>query len=85
MLHYPQTPLLHLSQFFGQDTHAELSNSRPTAHSVQDVISVLRQSEQDAEQPRHLLSAVKAKPLRHVMQAVALEHFIQFLIQVEQF
>ena len=52
---------------------------------MQDVISVLRQSEQDAEQPRHLLSAVKAKPLRHVVQAVALEHCIQFLIQVEQF
>lgn len=47
-------------------------------------MSLLKQSEQVAEQPRHLLSVVKIKPLRHEVQTFALIHTLQFLIQFVQ-
>jgi hypothetical protein len=77
----PHLPLLHLSQFEGQGTHLLFINYNPEAHAVHDVISLLKQSEHDAEQPRHPPLPFDTNPFRHVSQFVALVQAMQFFIQ----
>ena len=81
LLHEPHLPSLHLSQLAGHSTHLELTNYSPVAHSVHEVISELRQSEQVAEHPRQPPALVIMKPLRQTEQVVALVQVMQFLLQ----
>ena len=81
LLHEPHLPSLHLSQLAGHSTHLELTNYSPVAHSVHEVISELRQSEQVAEQPRQPPAPLLMKPLRQTEQVVVLVQVMQFLLQ----
>ena len=84
LLHEAHLPSLHLSQLAGHSTHLEFTNYSPEAHSVHEVISEFRQSEQEAEQPRQPPEPLVVKPLWQTEQVVELVQVMQFLLQDKQ-